>query len=87
MNFINGVRRRPIRCGDPYHWGSLGCMHGSWGMSGDTVNGEHEQIHHRQLLMSMHSLHTDKRDFSQAMMDRVMEGTNHDRVLLKTWRE
>ena len=87
MNFINGVRRRPIRCGDPYHWGSLGCMHGSWGMSGDTVNGEHEQIHHRQLLMSMHSLHTDKRDFSQAMMDRVMEGTNHDRILLKTWRE
>ena len=58
LNYINFVRRRPIKMGDPYHWGSLACMHASWGMSGDTTNGEHMQIHHRQLLMSMHSLHS-----------------------------
>ena len=68
-NYINGVRRRPIKMGDAYHWGSLACMHASWGMAGDTVNGEHEQIHHRQLLMSMHSLHSKRRAYSQAMMD------------------
>ena len=44
--YVNGVRRRPIICGDPYHWGNLTVMHASKGMSGDTVNGEHEQIHH-----------------------------------------
>jgi len=57
----NGVRRQPILFGDSFHWAYLAVavMYASKGMSGDTVNGEHEQIHHRQLLMSMHSLHSD----------------------------
>ena len=42
MNFINGVRRRPIACGDHFHWANLGVMHTSKGMLGDTINGEHE---------------------------------------------
>ena len=74
LNYINGVRRRPICNGNPYHIDNLGVMHASKGMAGDTVNAEHEQIHHRQTLMTMHSLHSDDRDFSQAMMDRVMAG-------------
>ena len=85
LNWVNGVRRRPINVGDAYHWGNLGVMHASKGMAGDTVNAEHEQIHHRQLLMSMHSLHADDRAYSQAMMDRVMAG--RPCVQQKTWRE
>ena len=61
-------------------------MHASHGMAGDTVNGEYEQIHHRQVLMSMHSLHSDDSAYSQSMMDRVM--SDSDMVAtLKTWRE
>ncbi len=86
VNFINGVRVRPIRMGDAYHWGALACMHASWGMAGDTVNGKHEQCHHRQLLMSMHSLHSKRPGYSQARMDEAMEGTGK-KVKLKTKRE
>ena len=82
---INGVERRPITFGDPYHWANLAVMHASKGMSGDTENGEHEQIHHRQLLMSMHSLHSDDAGYSQTVMDRVMHG--RPRVQVRTWRE
>ena len=85
LTSVNGVDRRPIKMGDGYHWGALACMHASWGMAGDTVNGEHRQCHHRQLLMSMHSLHSKRKRFSQAMMDRAMSG--QERVLFKTWRE
>ena len=60
-------------------------MYASKGMSGDTVNGESEKIHHRHLLMSMHSLHSDQREYSQAMMNRVMEGGPD--VKMMTWRE
>jgi len=83
--FTNGVRRRPIIFGDPFHWSNLAVMHASKGMAGDTINGEHEQIHHRQCLMSMHSMHSDDPAYSQALMDRVMEGK--DKVKVKTFRE
>ena len=85
LNYVNGVRRRPIVMGDPYHIGNLAVMHASKGMAGDTVNADHRQIHHRQCLMTMHSLHSDDRAFSQAMMDRVMG--NGRRVRLMTRRE
>ena len=85
LTMINGVRRRPVTIGDAYHWGNLGVMHASKGMAGDTVNEEHMQIHHRQFMMSMHSLHSDDRAYSQAMMDRVMAGG--PRVRQRTWRE
>ena len=85
LNWVNGVRRRAINVGDAYHWGNLGVMHASKGMAGDTVNEDHTQIHHRQLLMSMHSLHSDDRAYSQAMMNRVMAGG--PKVKQRTWRE
>ena len=59
-------------------------MAASINMSGDTVNAEHRQCHHRQTLMTMHSIHSDDRACSQAMMNRVV-GSNI--VKLKTWRE
>ena len=72
--YINGVRRRPIVFGDPYHWENLAVMNASKGNAGDTENGEHEQIHHRQCLMSMHSLHSGDAGYSQTIMDRVTHG-------------
>ena len=47
-------------------------MYSSMGLSGDTVNGKHKQIHHYQLLMSMHLLHADDHPYSQAIMDDIM---------------
>ena len=78
--YTNGVRRRPIIFGDPFHWANLAVMYASKGMAGDTINGEHEQIHHRQCLMSMHSLHSDDAAYSQSLMDRVMEGQEKVKV-------
>ncbi len=83
--YINGVRRRALNFGDSYHIDNLGVMHASVGFAGDTVNGDHYQCHHRQFLMSLHSLCSDDRPYAQAMMDRVMEG--RPRVILRTWRE
>ena len=60
-------------------------MHVIRAISGDTVNAEQEQINHRQLLMSMHSLNSANRPMSQAVMDSVMKDCS--RVLVKTWRE
>ena len=79
------MRRRPIVFGDPFHWSNLAVMHASWAMSGDTENGEHEQIHHRQCLMSMHSLHSGDAGYSQTVMDWVMH--NQERVVVSTWKE
>ncbi len=84
--YISRVGQRPIVCGDPYHWENLAVMHASKGMSGDTVNANHEQCHHHQLLMSMHSLYSDDTTFSQKMTDRVMADTTTT-VLLRTWPE
>ena len=85
MRYVNGVLRRPIVFGDPFHWANLAVQYASKGMAGDTINGEHEQVHHRQCLMSMHSLHSDDQPYSQAIMDRVMAGK--ESVKVRTWKE
>ena len=83
--YTNGVRRRPIVFGAPFHWANLAVMNASKCMAGDTINGEHEQIHHRQCLMSMHSMHSDDPSYSQALMDRVMGGK--PKVKVSTYKE
>ena len=42
----------------------------------EVEKGDHLQIHHRQLLQSIHSLHSSDKPFSQKLMDRAMEGTS-----------
>ena len=68
----NGVQRRPIVFGDPFHYANLATMHASKAFAGDTENGEHEQVHHQQTTMSTHSLHSDNPGYSQTVMDRVI---------------
>jgi len=84
--YVNGVKRRPLSFGDPFHWQNLAVMYASKGFAGDTENAEHQQIHHRQAMMSMHSLHSDDPSYSQAVMDRVMAGEPRS-IRLRTWRE
>ena len=86
LQYINGVDRRAINFGDPYHWANLAVTHASKAFAGDTENGAHEQIHHRQCLMSMHSLHSDDPGYSQTVMDRVMH-VRKKSVQVRTWRE
>ena len=83
--YINGVRKHPIIFGNPFHWANLAVQWASKGMAGDTINGEHEQIHHHQCLMSMHSMHSDDPAYSQSLMYRVTEDS--EKVEVRTFRE
>ena len=85
LNGVNGVSRRPIAMGHPYHINNLSTMHASKGMAGDTINAEHEQCHHCQTLMTQHSVHNNDCCFYQAMIGRVMGPM--PRVKVKAWRE
>ena len=85
LTYINRVRRRPLEFGDPYHWGNLAVMHASKGMASDIENVHHEQIHHSQCLISMHSFHSDDAGYSQTVMDRMMTGQK--KIVVRTWRE
>ena len=73
--YVNGVKRRAIRFGDPFHIDNLVVMHCSLAAFGDVDKGDHEQAHHRQLLHSVFSLHSADPALSQRMLDTVMEGS------------
>ena len=53
---------------------------------GDTENALHMQVHHRQTLMSMHSLNSSDRTYSDMAMADVMAGTGK-KVSLRTNKE
>ena len=82
----NGMPRRSIAFGDPCHIANLCVTWASILAFGDTEKADHSQVHHRQLLQSIHSLHSSNKAFYQAMMDRVMEGASK-RVMLSSKRE
>ena len=83
--YENGVQRRVISFGDPFHIANLVVTWASIGAFGDVERDDHSQCHHRQLLMSMHSLHDDNKQFSQGLMDEIMQDTL--RLLIRTCRE
>ena len=82
----NGFQRRAIAFGDPYHIANLCVTWASIFAFGDTEKADHTQVHHRQLLQSIHSLHSSDNNYSQAVMDEVMDGTN-ERVRITSKRE
>ncbi len=47
MLFENGVHRRPIAYGDPYHVGNLVVTWASIFAFGETEKADHLQVHHR----------------------------------------
>ena len=83
---VNGVTRRPIAFGDMFHIDN--CIVTSFSVKtfGDTENAFHTQIHHRQLLMTMHSLHSSDIMYSNMAMAEVMNQTGKT-ISLKTTRE
>lgn len=84
--YVYGVERRPIVFGDPFHVDNLLMTHASIGMGGPTERGNHSMMHHRQLLMNLHSIHTDDPTLSQAAADAVLNGTGH-KYKIQTSRE
>jgi hypothetical protein len=74
MRFFYGVKRRPTMNGDMFHIDNLMCAHASNHAFGETVRGEHSQVHHRQLLQSLHDIHKNNRVVSQRAMGTVLEG-------------
>ena len=83
--YVNGVKRRAINFGDPFHIANLVVTWASIGAFGDTEKAYHTQVHHRQLLQSMHSLHNDNSTFSQALIDDIM--TDSTGLVIRTCRE
>lgn len=86
LRFINGVERWAIKFGDLFHIDNLIVTHASLKSWGQVIKEDHEQVHHRQVMQSIHSLHSDDRPFSQAQMDEVMEGAGES-VHVKTDKE
>ncbi len=77
MLYENGVEHRVLGFGDPFHIANLCVTWASVYAFGDTKKADHTQVHHRQLLESLHSLHTDDIPFAQAKIkwcnDRVKQ--------------
>ncbi len=73
--FENGMKRRPIVFGDPFHIANLCVTWASVFAFGDTEKADHTQVHHRQLLQSIHSLHSSDPSYSQKVMDQIMSGS------------
>jgi hypothetical protein len=86
MLYENGVERRVLGFSDPFHIANLCVTRASVYAFGDTKKADHTQMHHRQLLQSLHSLHTDNIPFSKAKMDGVMTGCSST-VKFSTKRE
>ncbi len=86
MLYENGVQHRVLGFGDPFHISNLCVTQASVYAFGDTKKADHTQVHHPQLLQSLHSLHTDDIPFSQAKMDGVMTGSSST-VKILTKRE
>jgi len=82
MIYENGVERRPIAFGDPFHIANLCVTWASIFAFGDTEKADHSQVHHRQLLQSIHSLHSADVAFSQSKMDDVMKGFYQNQAMV-----
>lgn len=83
---VNGVDVWPIVFGDPFHICNLAMSHTSIHSFGDLLQGDHSQAHHLQVIQSIHSLRSDDKPLSQAIMDEVMEGSGCA-IRLKSARE
>ena len=68
LTHVNGVYKRCIKLGDLFHIDNLIVSHCSVAATGDTENAQHSQIHHRQLLISMHSLNSNDSDYAKMAM-------------------
>ena len=89
MTHAFGVERRPIKFGDPFHIDNLVMTHASLGSFGETDRENNSEIHHRQLLQSMHDIHSTDAVASQNVMDEVLveDGKLPGMVIVRTARE
>jgi hypothetical protein len=85
--FENGVLRRSIEFGDPFHIANLCVTWASIYAFGDTEKFNHSQGHHRQVLQSIHTLHSKERAFSQVKMEEVTEGAENTVLISSKWEK
>ena len=81
---MNNVDRRIIQLGDPFHIDNLAVNAASIAAFGDTERDNHRQVHHRQLLQSIHDMFTQDRIGMQKHMDIILAGKQ---LKIKTMRE
>ena len=82
---INGVDRKIIQLGDPFHIDNLAVNAASIAAFGDTEKDNHRQIHHCQLLQSLHDLFSQDRIGMQEHMEIILGG--QQQLKIKTMRE
>eukprot|EP00978_Attheya_sp_CCMP212_P020213 scaffold57562_cov32-Attheya_sp.AAC.1 len=76
LRLVYGVKRWALKLGDWFHIDNLIVTHASLAAFGDTIRGEHRQIHHRQLVQSLHDIHKGHKSASQRIMNKVLEDTD-----------
>jgi hypothetical protein len=59
------VLRRPNASGDPIHCDNLSMTHASIAAFGETDRNDHSEMHHRQLMQSIHDIHNNDTKKSQ----------------------
>jgi hypothetical protein len=87
LAYRNGVLRRVIVMGDPYHIANLCNMHFSITAWGDTNKDDHRQIHHRQVLQSLHSLRMLDKAEAQELFEGILREMGLPVERLKTKNE
>ena len=75
LQLVYGVACWVLKLGDWFHIDNLIVTHASLAAFGKTVPGSHRQIHHQQLVQSLHDVHRRNRSASQKAMDKVLQGT------------
>jgi len=84
-----GVDRLPVIIPDVFHIDNIAINAASLVFSGDTERGNFRFHHARNLLQSIHSLHSQNKVLSQQIIDRLLEQVVDpvDRYVLTTCRE
>ncbi|KAL7541570.1 hypothetical protein ACHAWF_006970, partial [Thalassiosira exigua] len=83
---VYGVTRRFIIHMDPYHCCNLAAQHATEKGFGKTDQGNNRQVHHRQLLQTIHDIFICDPDFAQAIANKILEELEIE-YKIKTIRE
>ena len=89
MEHFYGVLRQAIIIPDSFHIDSIATSAASIRFSGDTDRGNHRYFHARQLLQTIHALHSSCPELSQKIIDKLLETATDPLIIyiLKTCRE
>ena len=84
---INGVKSKPTKHRYWCHVNNLTVTHASIGAFVKTERYNHNEMHHQQLLESMHNITTYDKDVSHSILAEIMEGNYLPPMRLRTKHE